>query len=443
MVDLAPPAAFQEECADFVYERDRSMIWARMGTGKTRTYLMAAQAMIEANIAGRINIVAPLRVIKNVWPQEIAKWRFPLTHSTIVGGMKKDDVQAALKADTQLLLINNENAPWLWEQGKNAHGCTAVYFDELSKYRNHSGTWQKAAKKAGFDFTCGGTGTPAPNGLMAVFGMCRALGLEPFGRSYDKFLRKYFFPTDFEQRKWEAFKDTPTELAAILKPFTYVLEDNAVELPTIIRPPIDIDLPDHLRSLYNRLRKESTLSDLDIVAGSAGVLRNKLRQVCSGFVYDNKGKPVHLSPWRLGILEDIVGEMQGRPLIIAYEFIEQLEMLKRKWPRAPWMGHGSRKDDETIARWNRGELELMFLHPGSAGHGLNLQGGGSAIAWWTLTDDQELYHQTIARLVRRGALDDHVYSYEPVARGTIETTVRARGHEKDATQESLWAALRR
>lgn len=443
MTDLAPPAAFQDECADFVFERDRSQIWARMGTGKTRTYLMAAQAMIEDGIARRINIVAPLRVIKNVWPAEIAKWRFPLTSSTIVGGMRPHEIDAQLKADTNLLLINNENAPWLWAEGPRVHRCNAVYFDELSKYRNPSGSWQKAAKNAGFDFTCGGTGTPAPNGLMSVFGMCRALGLQPFGRSFEKFQRKYFFPLDYEQRRWEAFADTPAALAEILKPFTYVLEDNAVELPTIIRPPIDIDLPGDLRETYDRLRRESVLSDLDIVAGSAGVLRNKLRQVCSGFIYDNRGEPVSLSPWRLGILEDIVDEMQGQPLIIAYEFIEQLEMLKKRWPQAPWLGHGSRKDDETIERWNNRQLELMFLHPGSAGHGLNMQGGGSAIAWWTLTDDQELYHQTIHRLVRRGAVSDHVYSYEPVARNTIETMVQARGHEKDAVQESLWAALRR
>lgn len=435
------PASFQIEASQFVYERDGSMLFCRMGTGKTLINLMAMQDWIEAGEAKRIMVVAPLRVAKNVWRQERDKWQIPLSMTIATGEQSRLAIETALLVKTDVLLTNYEFFTKLLEAD---HGCDAIIFDELSKLRNPTGKRQKQARRGDFRIRSGSTGTPAPNGLTSIYGMAHAVGRgDLVGRNYDKWLRRYFYPEDYLQQKWIPFKETPQELAEMIKPFTYVLEDGAVELPPIVRPPIEVELPQALRETYERMRATSQLSDLDIVAGSAGVLRMKLRQILSGFIYDHDGAAVGLNNYRLQILEDIVDEMNGQPLIIAYEFREQLEMLQLCWPGVPFIGGGSKDDEKTIADWNAGRLPLMFLHPASAGHGLNLQDGGNAIAWWQLPDDAETYDQTLARLVRRGQAGACVYSYEPCAFDTVDVAVQASYHIKTRVQNSLWAALRR
>lgn len=435
------PADYQIDASQFVYERNHSMVFARMGTGKTLVNLMAMQDWIESREARRIMVVAPLRVVKNVWRQERDKWQIPLSMEICVGEMSTNKRKEAVQSGSQVLLTNYEMLTALLED--DTHGCDAIVFDELSKLRNPTGKRQKKARRGGFRIRTGCTGTPAPNGLTSIYGLAHTVGLGAMvGRNYDHWLRRYFYPTDYEQRNWAPFKDTPRELAELIKPYTYVLEDNAVELPPIVRPPIEIELPPDLRRQYDQLRKTSFLSDHDIMAQTAGVLRNKLRQMASGFAYRADGSAASFDPYRLEVLADIVDEMQGQPLIIAYEFREQLAMMLRKWPNMPYIGGGSKDDERKIDDWNAGRVPLLGLHPQSAGHGLNMQHGGNSIAWWQLPDDAEIYDQTVARLVRRGQTGGSVYSYEPCALGTVDIAVRQRYHDKTLAQDGLWAALR-
>ena len=434
------PAGYQIEASQFLYERDNSMLLARMGTGKTLVYLLTAEDWRKGGASKRIMVVAPRRVVHNVWMQERDKWGIDLTIAKATGDMDRNDVIANIKSRSDLLCVNYEMYVKFLNED---HGCDAVIFDELSLLRNPSGKRQKAARHSGFPLATGGTGTPAPNGLTSLFGMSRAVGLDLFGRNHDKFLREYFYPLDRDQRRWQAFGDTPDRLAAIIKPYTFVLEDDAVELPQIVRPPVDIQLPPRLREMYERMRAESTLSDHDIVAGSEGVLRNKLRQMAMGFIYDNAGEPVSLDPWRLEIVRELVENLNGQPVMIMYEFREQLAMMRRIWPDLRWLGGESTDDDKTIALWNAGKLDKLALHPASAGHGLNIQSGGNSAVWWSPIDDRELYEQALARLARRGQASDRVFSYEPCAENTIDVAVRAASQGKDRTQRGLWAALKK
>jgi len=438
------PANYQVDASQFIFERDSSMLFARMGTGKTLTYLLAMQDWIETGAAKRVLVVAPLRVAKHVWMSEADKWSIPLTMTVCTGDMSAKWQRQAVEAKTDVLVCNVEMAGKIVRDG--THGCDAIVFDELSRWRNGTGKRMKemrALTRQGFGIKSGGTGTPAPNGLTSLYGMAATVGLDMFGRNYDKWRRQYFWPEDFEQRRWLPFQNTPNELADIIRPWTYVLEDSAVELPPVVRPPIEIDLPDTLRAQYDDFRKTSVLSDHEIVAGNNGVLRGKLRQMASGFVYSNAGDPVGLDPFRLDAIEELIDDLNGQPVIVAYEFREQLAMMLRRWPGLPWMGGGSTGDEATIAAWNAGKLPVMALHPASAGHGLNLQAGGNSIIWWQRPDDLELYDQTIARLRRRGQADDRVYSYELEARDTIDQAVARAAVGKVATQDGLWASLRR
>ena len=435
------PADYQIDAAGHVFERDSSMVFARVGAGKTLAYLMAMRDWKEEGIVKRTLVTAPLRVVKSVWRQEREKWQIPLTMALCTGEMDKDYQAAAIAAQTDVLLVNNDMFDRVIDSGE--HGCDAVVFDELSKWRNPTGKRAKLARRTPFKIRSGGTGTPAPNSLDSIYGMCHTVGLGHLvGRNFDKWRRKYFYPTDFQQYDWAPFPHTQAELAALIKPYTYVLENNAVELPPIVKTPITVELPPELREIYNRLRATSELSDYDIVAGSAGVLHGKLRQVAAGFAYRNNAETVRFDEYRLNALADLVDEMNGEPLIVAYEFREQLAMLQRRWPGAPYLGGGSRDDDKTIADWNAGRLPLMFLHAAAAGHGLNLQQGGNAIAWLQLPWDAELYEQTLGRLSRRGQTGASVWSYEICAANTLDVAVEASLFSKMTTQDGLWEELR-
>lgn len=427
-----------------MYERNHSMLLAGVGTGKTLTYLMTIEDWIAEGVIRRCMLTAPLRVVNQVWRQEARKWNSPLTFSLCTGELSPREQREAVEGDSDVLLVNNAMVPKVLKHGH--HRCTGLVIDELSKYRDPTGTWSKIIRSGPFEVRSGGTGTPAPNGWTSLYGMCHAVGLGHLvGRNFDRWRRRYFYPEDFNQYTWKPFPSALAELAALIKPHTYVLDDNTVELPPVQKIPIDLELPADLRRLYTEMRNTLGLSEEQILAANNGVARNKLRQICSGFAYDNAGTAVRLASWRLDALNDLVDELQGQPLIIAYEFKEQKAMMVERWPRMRFLGGGTSAtyDAETIELWGRGDLPILGMHPASAGHGLNdLDLGGSAVAWWQPHDDLELYDQLMGRLTRRGQKAARVRAFLPVARGTIDEGVYGRLGEKDADQTALWSALR-
>lgn len=431
--EIPPASPFQIEEANFIFERNSSMIFARPGTGKTRGALLAAQDWIESKEAKRVLVTAPLKVCHNVWEQERDKWEIPLTSAVCTGQVKDKD--AAIFSRSNLLIVNHDLLPKIMECD---HGCDAMIIDELSRYRAHNGTWQKTARRSAMKMTTGLTGSPAPNNYLSLYGMSRAIGLDLFGKNFDKWKRANFYPTDYEARKWAIFPGNEAPFDAI-RPYAYVLDDKSVWLPEIVCPPMPmLQLPDDARRSYNEMRKTSALSDYEIIANNAGVLAGKLRQIAAGFVYDNSGRPRGFSSFRIQALSALVEEMQGEPLLVAYEWVEQLEMLRKAFPGAPYLGGGSRRDDETIKRWNDRQLPVLFIHPASAGHGNNMAQGGNSVAWLQPTYDNELYEQTIGRVRRRDQTSAQVFSYEFLAENTLDPAVQQVCHQRGREQDMLW-----
>lgn len=439
------PAPFQLDASGFVYERDSSMVWASVGSGKTFVYLNTIQDWIEMGIVDRVMLVAPLRVVNHVWRQEARKWSIPLTFSLCTGELSPREQREAVEARTDVLLVNNVMTPKVIRH--DSHGCDGLVIDELSKYRDPTGMWSKAIRGGPFVVRSGGTGTPSPNGYHSLYGMCHAVGLgHLMGRNYDKWRRRYFYPVDYNQFTWAPLPGALEELATLIRPYTYVLDAGAVDLPPVRKIPVRLSLPAELRTKYGEMRRTLALSDEEILAPNNGVARNKLRQIASGFAYRADKTSATLSAWRLEALADLVEEMQGEPLIIAYEFREQRVMMEERWPAMRFLGGGtsSGDDERTIEMWAAGKLPLLGMHPASAGHGLNnLDLGGSAVAWWQPPDDLELYNQLMGRLTRRGQKHAFVRSFILCAEDTIDTGVFDRLGEKSEVEQALWAAMRR
>jgi hypothetical protein len=430
---MMPASPFQIEEANFIFERNSSMIWARPGTGKTRGALLAMHDLIDSGESRRILCTAPLKVCHNVWEQERDKWEIPLTTSICTGQVP--DKNKAIFSDSQCLIVNHD---MLEKVLACNHGCDALVIDELSRFRHHNGTWQKAARNSGMKVFTGLTGSPAPNNYLGLYGMTRAVGLNLFGRNFDKWKRANFYPTDYEARKWAIFPGNEAPFEAI-RPYTYVLDDRDVSLPTIVAPELPrLELPDDVRRSYAEMRKTSALSDMEIVAANAGVLNGKLRQISAGFIYDNAGKPRGFSSFRIDAARQLVEELQGQSVLIVYEWIEQLAMLREAFPDAGLLGGGSTNDDDTIRDWNSGKLTEILLHPASAGHGLNMAQGGNSVLWMQPTYDNEMYEQTIGRVRRRDQSSAQVYSYELLANDTLDPAVQQVCRKRGLEQEMLW-----
>lgn len=418
-----------------MFERDHSMLWARPGTGKTRATLLGIQDVLEAKVSKRVLVSAPLKVAETVWRQECAKWQIPLNISVVTGNTPERERAKIIYGGSDVLVCNHDMLEKVLECN---HGCTGMVLDELSRFRHHNGTWQKAARKSGMLWTTGLTGSPTPNNYLSLFGMSRAIGLNIFGKNFDKWKRANFYPTDYEARKWAIFPGNEAPFDAI-RPYTYVLNDKNVSLPKIICPPQPVlQLPDAVRRSYVEMRKTSALTDLEIVASNAGVMTNKLRQIAAGFIYDNSGRPQGFSSFRIDALSALVEDMQGEPLLVVYEWIEQLAMLQKRFPDAPMLGGGSKNDEDIINRWNAGEFPVLLIHPASAGHGLNMAQGGNSVAWLQPTYDNELYEQTIGRVRRRDQKSAQVFSYELMAENTLDAAVQQVCHQRGLEQDMLW-----
>lgn len=422
------------------------MIFARPGTGKTRGALLAAQDWIESKEARRVLVTAPLKVCHNVWRQERDKWEIPLTMGICTG--QTEDKNKIIFGDSDVLVVNHDMLQKV--MGCN-HGCDAMIIDELSLFRSHNGTWQKTARNSGMKMTTGLTGSPGPNHYLGLYGMARAVGLDVFGKNFDKWKKANFYPTDYHGYKWAIFPGNNAPFETI-KPYTYVLDDKSVWLPTIVRQPIWIQLPDSVRNYYREMRKTSQLTDDELIneidpttgnirpllAANAGILANKLRQIAAGFVYDSTGKGRILSSFRVDALAALVEELQGEPLLVAYEWVEQLHMLRKVFPNAPMLGGGSTDDDAVIIRWNAKEYPVLLIHPASAGHGLNMAQGGNSVAWLQPTYNNELYEQTLGRVRRRDQTSAQVFSYELMAENTLDLAVQQVCHQRGVEQDMLW-----
>jgi SNF2 family DNA or RNA helicase len=425
---------YQEDSADFLYEHDRAMILAPVGAGKTAITLTAMSDMLRCGIVKRWLVLAPKRVCTDVWPVEQPKWASEMPLAVAVGTPAQR--LHALMSDMPVVVTNYDNIQWLATQDLNFDG---IVFDELTRLKNSSGLRFKALSKVidKINVRWGLTGSFTSNGLEDVFGQCKIVDQSLLGRAKGAFMQQYFVLVNKDFGEWAPRVGSLEAVMKQIKPATFLLDAGEYKdkLPPCHVVEMKCDLDD--RAPYEKMKKDFVVEfgTEQITAVNAGVVTGKLQQMSSGFVYntettasDTPGKfnvsntPLWFSYHKFDLLDELLEENQHANTIIVYNYVEELAELKRRYPTAQTIN-----DTKAIERWNDGKIELLLIHPKSAGHGLNLQHGGCKMVFVSLPWSLELYEQTVGRLHRSGQTHD-VWVYLLMTNKTID--------------ERIWGALK-
>ena len=435
---------YQNKSVEFIKQKERCALLLGMGLGKSVSTLTAVSDLIDGFAVQKILVIAPLRVANSVWKQETEKWDHlnDLSVSVCTGPEKKR--RAALHRSADVYVINRENVVWLVDQYKKKWPFDMIVVDESSSFKNPSSKRFKALKRVlpYTNYMVLLTGTPSPNSLMDLWSQ---MYLVDFGESLGRTVTGYrqrFFEQDYMGYNWTIRDGASEKIHGLIadKVISMSAEDY-LELPERIDLQSKVELPVGVMSKYKQLEK-TLLSDLDngeeIEAVSAAALANKLLQFSNGAAYyDDKKSWAEVHSAKLDVLVDIVDDNPDENILVAYNYKFDLERLKVKFPYAVVLD----KEQSTIDAWNRGEIKMLLAHPASAGHGLNLQAGGSMCVWFGLNWSLELYQQFNSRLHRQGQRNA-VRIIHIVAKDTIDERVLMVLNEKNATQASLLKALK-
>jgi SNF2 family DNA or RNA helicase len=438
---------YQNDAANFLYESDRAMILAPVGAGKTAITLTAMKNALNDKIVRRFLVLAPKRVCTDVWPVEVLKWA-PSLYMRVAVGTPAERL-SALRSHSDIVVTNYDNLQWLSEQELN---FDAIVFDELTRLKNPSGARFKALNKVidKMGVRWGLTGSFTSNGLEDVFGQCKIVDQKLLGRSKGAFMQQYFVLMNPEYGEWMPRPGSLKRVMDVIRPATYVLEpgEYADKLPPCHMVEMRCDM---VMTEYNTMKKDFVVQfgESQIAAINAAVVTGKLQQMASGFVYDTTsvasdapGKfavtqtPIWFSKHKFDALDDLLQENQRANTIIAYNYREELAELKRRYKHAVTLD-----DDRAIERWNKGEVELLLVHPKSAGHGLNLQHGGCRMVFLSLPWSLELFEQTVGRLHRSGQQHD-VWVYVMLTNKTVDEKIWGALHDKRAVSDIAMEALK-
>ncbi len=435
---------YQRVATDFILDNPESALFLDMGLGKTVISLTAIDELVYNRFeVNKVLVVAPLRVARDVWSQEAALWPHlsQLRVSRVLGNPNQR--RKALAAEADVYVTNRENLVWLVENTK--FDFDMVVIDELSSFKNHNTLRFKAMMQVRPDVcrVVGLTGTPAPNSLMDLWAPFRIIDQGKRLNQYiTQYRNQYFLPDKTNGHivySYRLISGADKLIHNKIKDITLSMQAvDYLDLPERVDQVIKLPMPNNVKVKYRELKKKyiTRIEGGRIDAGSAATLANKLLQLSSGAVYDDKEEVRHLHDLKLDALQELVDESMGKPLLIAYWFEHELTRIKKRFPNAKVL-----TSEEDTAAWGRGEYELALIHPGSAGHGLNLQHGGSVLVWFTPIWSLELYQQTNARLHRQGQ-KNRVTVHHLVLDGTLDTRVMDVLGDKDATQKSLIAAVR-
>ena len=445
------PHDYQRYATEFIESHPIAAVILQMGLGKTVCTLTAIEhLMYDTFEVSKVLIVAPLRVAKVTWSDEIDKWDHlsHLTYSVAVGSEKER--LSALKKKADLYMINRENLQWLIEKSGLPFDYDMVVLDELSSFKS----WQSKRFRAFMKVrpkvqrVVGLTGTPSSNGLMDLFAEFKCLDMgERLGRFITQYRNAFFIPDRMNGQVVYSYKLRPfseEEIYRRIGDITISMKAlDHLKMPELIENRYPVYMDDGEKQQYESMKKDLILPYLEnetITAANAAALSGKLCQMANGAVYSDEGSVAHIHDRKLDALEDIIEAAQG-PILLCYWFKHDLERITKKLDELK-VEYARISSDGSIRMWNEGKFQVGLIHPASAGHGLNLQAGGNHIVWFGLTWSLELLEQTNARLWRQGQRAETVVVQYLVTAGTIDERILDAISKKEKDQNALIDAVK-
>jgi len=435
---------YQNRAIAFIKDKRRVGLFLDMGLGKTATSLTAASDLLDGFAVERVLIVAPLRVANTVWAQECAKWsHLQSLRVSVCTGSEKARISAVSKP-ADVYVINRENVTWLVKHYGAKWPFDCVIVDESSSFKSPSAQRFKALKRVLplTRYLWLLTGTPSPNGLLDLWSQMYLVDFgERLGRTYTGYKQR-FFESDYMGYKWKPRPNSDKQIHKLLADRVLSMEaEDYIKVPDRIDLIERVALPAKALKAYVEF-ESALLAELEdgkaIEAINAAALATKLLQWSNGAVYTDDFKNwSELHSVKIDALKEIIEENNNENVLVAYNYKSDLQRLCKSFPDAVVLD----KNPDTIKRWNQGEIKLMLAHPASAGHGLNLQNGGSMIVWFGLNWSLELYQQFNGRLHRQGQTKP-VRIVHLVAQGCIDERVMDAIKEKGLTQQALISALK-
>jgi hypothetical protein len=443
--------SYQQRAATFLYEHDAAFLIAPLGAGKGAATLTALADLIRDGHRRHALVIAPKLVATTVWPREVAAWPH-LAHlraAVLDGSPERRRALLAAAPARELTVIGVDLVPWLVSELASFADDHPLFdvliIDETSRLKDPSGKRARALSKitGRFRTRWGLTGTPRPNSSRDLF-MPAAIITDGalWGRAFVPWQKRHFRPRDPFGREWVALPGAEEKIAADFGAVAMTVADE--DMPDL--PPLNIvvtplRLPDAVMATYKTMALElfAAIEGRAIEAASPLIATGKLAQLANGFLYDEGADdPVPVHSLKIDWLRELVESLDGEPLLIAYEFIEDLRAIRRTFGEVPALGGLTPAGEASrlVAAWNAGNLPLLVFHPASAGHGLNLQHGGSRMAWLSPSWSAEFTEQAIARVYRPGQTQ-HVTIHVCVAVGTVDEMKRDRVIGKMSAQEAF------
>lgn len=454
------PRKYQEQVFDFAINLPAAGLLLPPGLGKTSISLKIINHFKEKTL-----IIAPLRVMYSVWPREIEKWdNFRNIKYTILHG--PDKLRNFRRKDVGVYLINPEGLKWLIQtiEREKRFPFVNLFIDESSKFKAHKSKRFKflAPYLKLFKRRYILTGTPIPNTYLDLWAQIYILDFgRALGKNFYQYRNRYFYPADFRGWSWKLRDNAEGEIQNAIKPFVMhlSLEDiDEFDMPELVVNDIEFDLPPEVQKAYKTMEKHAFAqveNGEKILAPSAASAVMKCAQICNGFMYESLdeeekliGKVPRIFQYhniKVDIAKELVEELQGSPLLIAYWFKEDYRKLREAFPDAAHIGSGvSGEQGAKIEKeWNEGKIPILLASLGSVSHGLNLQEGpGYSIMFYCLTYDFDTYDQLIRRILRQGARHKKVVVHRPIAKGTVDRLMCDVVEEKDRTQSAFLNAVK-
>lgn len=434
------PHEYQTYAINFILEHPVAAVLLEMGLGKSVITLTAIyELMLNRFEVQKVLVIAPLRVARDTWPAEIEKWEHltGLTYSVAIG--TEAERLAALRRPAHLYLINRENVDWLITKSGIPFDFDMVVIDELLSFKSHAAKRFKSLLKVRptVKRMVGLTGTPSSNSLMDLWVEFRILDMgQRLGRYITHYQNNFFVPDKRNQQMIFSYKPRAGAEDAIYRLISDITismkSADFLKMPECIINEVPVALSEKEWSVYQALKEDMVvdLKDEEIDAVNAAALSGKLLQMANGAVYNEEKEVIHIHDRKLDALEDLIEGANGKPVLVAYWYNHDLQRIKERFSVREI------KTSQDIKDWNNGEIPVAVIHPASAGHGLNIQFGGSTIIWFGLTWSLELYQQTNARLWRQGQKST-VVIHHIIAKDTIDEDVMKALRKKEKIQSAL------